>query len=797
MQETDVTMVRETDDGRAEKKRSVMQKQRIAAFAMAFCILFLGVAIAVANHLVAIYYIHDEYIDVNGQIQSDRYTVKREDGSYKMFNRDGKLMEVATEYSYQSTSDKVWYYVYIAETSGNQYMINSATGEYEMYAMVDYDEGLGEALSDTSKTKRVMMFPRVSQNETYSIRVSNEYGSYELYRQNMLDLEGTSGKKYTTEVKIRGAEDSQATYDSTLFASLCVSCGYTPSIQKLDFKNPDTPRDENGNVQYEAYGLVNLYDENHNLTYAPAVYTIVKGEYDSDGYCSPAYQTVEVNGQKESRVVEYTVKVGYPVLSGGGYYVQLEGRDTVYVVSSQIETTVLQPVEALVMPMAIYPMGVSTYTMIEDFSLTAQSGSESTVIASFSYVDLADREGSILTLEPFDNHLTYMSGYTLDSDRVNKVMELLYKMEFLGCKKLNPTPEDLVKYGFGEDFYRLSFKYDLDIETGNVAEAEEDRNYVETDMLISRASEDGSYYIYSELYDMIVEVDEYYLSFLHWENRDWYNSSFFQNDISYMKEMSFKVNGVSYDFLLDNSLSYAYYDKGDGTGERINLTQGTISGNIYTITKTNKSYNLYHMDLENGETYYDASSGKTYYIGQGDRGDVVVEIVSNNINLQIYQKTAEGNRLMDYVINVQEDAGFTGTLQNKTYTVADNFRRLYTTLLQYSLEGDADLSLFEPDLNTYITEKDPVAEIRYSLEDLASVLNPRFEENLKRDVVIRFYEYPGNERRLLLTIEMLEDGSEPNPANGQGRFYVQSAMLAEFAADLEAFMAGQLVTDPA
>ena len=547
----------------------------------------------------------------------------------------------------------------------------------------------------------------------------------------------------------------------------------------------------------QTYGLVNLYDDNGNLTYAPAVYTIVKGEYDSDGYCSPALQTVEVNGQKETRVVEYTVKVGYPILSGGGYYVQLEGRDTVYIVSSQIENTVLKSVEALVTPMAIYPMGVSTYAMIEDFSLTAQSGSDKTVIAAFSYVDLSMREGSILTLEPYKNLVEFTSGYSLDSDRVTKVMELLYKMEFLGCKKLNPTPADLVEYGFAQDFYRLSFKYNLDIETGKVAATEEEKNYVETDLLISHVTEDGTYYIYAELYDMIVEVDEYYLSFLHWENRDWYNSSFFQNDISYMKEMSFKINGVSYDFLLDNSLSYAYYDKGDGTGERINLTQGTLSGDIYTITKTNKSYNVYRMDFENGETRYDASTGKTYYIGQGDRGSVLVEIASNNINLQIYKKTADGNQLMDYVINVQEDTGFTGILQNKTYTVADNFRRLYTTLLQYSLEGDADLSLFEPDLNTYITENAPVAEIRYSLEDMASVLNPNYEENLTRDVMIRFYEYPGNERRLLLTIEILEDGKEPNPANGHGRFYVQSAMLAEFAEELDAVMAGQLVTDPA
>ena len=791
-------MVGEDNESKTEKQKSVMQKQKIAAFAMAFCILFLGIAIAVANHFVAIYYIHDEYIDASGQRQTDRYTVKRESGSYKMFNRAGDLMEIAQEYSYQSTSDRTWHYVYIAENSGNQYMINSSTGEYELYAVVDYDASAGETLSDTTSSKRVMIFPRISQDETYSIRVSNQYGSYEVYRQNVLKSTSEEGK-YTTEVKIRGTEGSMATYSAELFASLCVSCGYTTCIQKLDFTDPDTPRDENGNVRYSDYGLENIYDENGNLTYAPAVYTIVKGEYDSDGYCSPAVQTVEVNGQKETRQVEYTVKVGYRILSGGGYYVQLDGRDTVYIVNSAIENTVLKPVEALVMPMAVYPMAVNTYMMVYQFSLKSYFEKEETEIASFSYVDIANRNGSILTLEPYENLMTFMSGYKLNSNRVSTVMELLYKMQFLSCKKLNPSVEDdFSKYGFDQSSYRISFKYDISVESETATET----NYIENDLLISQRTEDGTYYVYSKLYDMIVEVDEYYLSFLNWEKHDWYNSSFFQNDISYMKEMSFKINGISYDFLLDNSLSYAYYDKGDGTGERINLSKGTLSGDTYTVTKTNKSYRVYRMDLENGETYYDKDSQKAYYIGQGDKGQILVEISPNNLNLQIYQKTADGNRLIDYVINRMEDTGYTGTPENKTYTAADNFRRLYTTLLQYSIEGDADLSLFEPNLNHYITENSPVAEIRYSLEDMASLFAEPPEEgkepvkNNKRDVVIRFYEYPGNERRLLLTIEMLDEGATPNPANGQGRFYVQSAVLSEFLGELEAFMAAQLVTDP-
>lgn len=804
-QETDVNMICEAGDVRVAK-RSVMKKQRIAAFALALSIVLLGVAIAVANHFVGIYYIHDEYIDENNQKQTERYTVRRENGTYKMFNREGKLMERVAEHSYESTSEGAWYNVYTAETSGNQYMINSVTGEYELYALVDYDASIGETLGGTAVSKRVMIFPHVSQENTYAIRVSNQYGSYELYRQNVLETDSSTGKKYTTIVNIRGTEGTDTTYDSMLFASLCVSCGYPLSTMKLDFSDPATPRDENGNVRYEDYGLKNIYDENGNLTYAPAVYTIVKGEYDSDGYCSPATRTVTVNGEQVERAVEYTVRVGYPILSGGGYYVQLEGRDTVYIVSSAIEDTVLQPIEALVMPLAVYPMSVNTYMMVNDFYLgtlesyvddgSDPSADDLKLIAAFSFVDTSKRDGSILTLVPYDNQLKFLDGYRLDSDRVNHVLERLYRMEFVGCKKLNPTDEDLVTYGLDKNVFYMTFKYDPKITTGG-SNAED---HVKNALLISQRTEQGTHYVYSELYNMIVEVDEYYFSFLNWEQRDWYNPSFFQHDVSYMKEMSFKIGGVTYDFLLDNALSYAYYDKGDGTGERIDLSKGVLSesGETYTVTKTGKSYQVYRMDLKNGKTYRDKASDKCYYIGSGDRGNILVEIAASNINLQVYQKTAQGNKLIDYTITREEDMGASGQMQTKIYTAADNFRRLYTMLLQYSLEGDADLSEFTPDVKTYITQNDAVAEIRYSLEDLASMLNPDvFEENHKREAIIRFYEYPGSERHLFLTIETLAEGAEPDPANGQGRFYVLSTQLSDLSAGLEAFLAGELLADPA
>ena len=788
-----------------EKKPSIMRKQKIVAFALAVAIVFLGVGIAIANRLVAIYHIQDEYIDAAGQMQTDRYTVKRENGVYKMFDRNGKLMEYAAEHSYQSnTEEGVWYNVYIAETSGNQYMINSSTGAYELFAVVDYDDSLGESLGGTVKNKRIMMFPRVGQDNTYSIKVTNEHGTYELYRQNVLNTDASTGKKYTTSVQIRGTEGTLTTYDPTLFASLCVSCGYTLTMQKLYFDDPETPRDEQGNVKYEDYGLENVYDENGKLTYSPTVYTITKAAYDADGHCTPATETVTINGEAVQRTVEYTVKVGYPILSGGGYYVQLDGRDAVYIVSADIANTVLQPVESIVTPTVIYPMTVSTYVMPYNFRLgtikqflnvdedkLTEDGNMS-LIAAFDYKDLEARENSIESSVPYINDLKFMAGYLFDSNSVSAVLERLYSMEFLGCKKLNPTDADFEKYNLTENVYLLTFDYDPAIANGG----SEKENWVNNLLIISQRSEDGTFYIYSYLYDMIVEVDEYYLSFLDWEESHWYNQYFFQNNIAYMKNMSITVGGKSYDFKFDNRFSYAYYDKGDGTGAMIDLTKGrlteTENGYLYTVTKTGKSQNAYLMDFTAGRTYRDATSGKILYKGQGDSGEITVEVSSSSTNMKIFCNDAA----LDYTITVEEDSGYTGTTKTKTYTAMDNFRRLYSKLLWYSIEGDADLTELGSDLKTYVTTHAPVATIQYSLEDMASILNPKHfkDGNNKQSAVIRFYEYPDSETKLLLTIEVLEDeNATPDPAKGEGMFYTLASELEGLGDYLQKLLAGELL----
>ncbi len=782
-----------------EKKSSVMHKQKLLAVALCCCIVFLAIATAVANRLIAVYHLTDEYVsEETGETLKDRYTIKRQNGVYKMFDRDGKLMEI-TEHGYTAAATGIRYEVYVAENSGNQYLINTSTGEAETYAIVDYDSNVGETLGGTVSHKRIMIFPRVGQDNTYSIKVKNQHGEYEFYRQNVESTDKTGGKKYTTVVRIKGTEESLTTYDPTLFASLCVSTGYMLTMQKLDHTDPEAPRREDGSIRLEDYGLADVYDENNQLIYTPAEFTITKANFAADGQCSPS-DTV------------YTVKVGSAILSGGGYYVQLVGRDAVYIVSADIANTVLQPVEALVTPAIIYPMTMSTYVMVYNFRLGSVDQFIGTdedellkddnvkLLSAFSYIDLAKREGSIFSSVPYwlTNENSIVSGYKFNNDNVSTVLGNLYQMQFVSCVSLHPTEdEDFKKYGLDENVFIMSFDYDPDVAQGGSAE----EYWIPNMLIISQLTEQGTYYVYSFLYDMIVEVDQYYLSFLEWDKGAWYNQYIFQNNISYMKEISFSMGGKTYDFTLDNRYTYVYYDKGDGTGTLVDLAKGTLTENgdgtyTYKITKTGKQYKAYMMDLTAGKTYRD-SSGSIVYKGRGDNGDVLVAMSEISTNLHIYcaqHEGANGDHRVDYTI---EDSFLNdkGVMETDTYTSLDNFRRLYAQLLWYSIDGTVNEKALGSDVKTYVSTHAPTAEIRYSLEDMASIMNPEnYSKNNTSDVILRFYQYEGSDWKMLLTIEVLSSpDATPDPTKAEGLFYVLTDGIENLMQGVEDYLAGKLL----
>ena len=144
--------------------------------------------------------------------------------------------------------------------------------------------------------------------------------------------------------------------------------------------------------------------------------------------------------------------------------------------------------------------------------------------------------------------------------------------------------------------------------SGNVDE-NGDKLYATNELFISQKTPQGTYYVAAVPFNMIVEVDQYYLSFLEWDYMKWYSEAFIFHNVAYVRDIKFEFNGEAFnlptdktfDFDLDNSLSYAYYVNEKGEFKGINLSEGKvyIEGDKKVYKVGNKSYDIVaEVDLD-------------------------------------------------------------------------------------------------------------------------------------------------------------------------------------------------------
>lgn len=565
--------------------KSSYKKQKIAIAVLSLVTLVLIGVLVLVKYGVSVYRIEDKWT-IDGVEYTENYYIKKKDGVYGLYDKDGNLMEInsLSTYNMSSGSDTP-YVVYIAKASGNQYLIDSSTGNCQPYAVVDYggDEQLGFR-------DRILMYPQITSSYVFSIEVTNEYGSYKFYR----DKNGN--------VKLEGFEDSPANYDYTQFISLCDACGYTITLERLDMKSEDSAvaRLPDGSVDYAAYGLADVY-ENGELVYSPTVFTIVKANYNA---------TTGTYSESETR---YTVKVGKSLLSQTGYYMQLVGRDTIYIGDTVVEDTVLQPIESMMVPTVVHSTTINTYLMLQNFQLGRIPGAiqdfepenpdqAGTPIVSFSYQELDDRLSTIFTVSPYVSHLDIMEGYPLHDNNVSHMLQLLYQIQDAKCIKLGLDTAELAKYGLDKDVFYMVYDSPATDSDGNQI------GYYDNAVLISQKTKNNTYYVASFVSDMILEVDAAYLTFLEWDESDWYHESFFQYDISYVPNFGIQIGDKSYNFTISNLLSYGYYESAEGKILRVDLTKGNSvrqdSQGRWIYTDTNGiDYDLRVFDFSKGDLY--------------------------------------------------------------------------------------------------------------------------------------------------------------------------------------------------
>ena len=576
------------------KKNSLRTQKRAIAVLIALSVV-LAVAFGVVSFIVDIY----EYEDFDGI----EYTIKKKKGEYGLY-KDGVICDINDDGYYMTDL-------------GTQLSVDPKTGEYEIYAVVDTT-----GTEVVGVNQRVLMFKQLTYDQSSTKDASKVIKRIEVHNQNG-KIVVNRGDNNRFEVE---GHPTAVLVDES-FAKLSVGVGYTISMQRLE--NPVRLAD--GSIDYSEYGLapekrVKLDEEGNEVVDDkgnPITYDYV-----------PTWYTVTTMTNEA-----YTVTLGDATVSGAGYYARYEGRDTIYILSSiNLDDAVLKPVEALIAPMMVYPMTMNTYFQVTNFTyrsdidhvgIYAQLVKElvgldlstvkpdengeytaeveakleeaskkidemkdedfakmydrifkenSRVVTEFSYLDLKDRTDTLYSTLPYQMASDYMEGYLPNSDNIGAVLQKLYSMSFGGVAVLGPTDEELEAYGVSEPAHDFSFIY-------TDAEGQEWGNH----FVVSEQNEDGSYYGYSELYDMIVIIPESQATYLEWEMIDWYEREYFMFNIAHVKEIKLEGGGILNPivFTLDNSASDQ--SKGMNSDKLVVYANGKKMDYNLTVTKPSGS----------------------------------------------------------------------------------------------------------------------------------------------------------------------------------------------------------------
>ncbi len=265
-----------------------------------------------------------------------------------------------------------------------------------------------------------------------------------------------------------------APYNKELFSSLVVSAGQPLSIERISMDCEDMSE----------YGLA---DEQ-----SPAWYTLTTRDGET-----------------------HTVYIGDAIPSGAGYYARYEGRNAVYVLGSDIGNTVLMPLENMITPTLTLPMNQNDYFTIKNFSVI--QGQDVNVMITY----LNEEEKAALAATNA-YYMIYPSGYAVHATNYSTVVEVLNNFTGNSTLVYNPAEGDMKEYGLLEPAYTIYYEY----------------QGIEQYVVFSAKNDNGKYYAYTPLFDLITEVDEAQASWLEWDLIKWVDTPIFMmniNDVASIK----------------------------------------------------------------------------------------------------------------------------------------------------------------------------------------------------------------------------------------------------------------------
>lgn len=733
---------------RGRRRRSAMrlQKTAVAVLALLLVVLIIGYEVAefYVNRII--------YTDVDGT----KYYVKTKKNAdkkleYVLCDDDGFTLEITPD-GYYSTA------------IGTLVSVDAETGSYKTIALVDTEEN--EEYDE--KNSRFMIFKYIESDDIKSIEVANSNGTYTVKR--------ASGDVMT----IVGLETKKKS--DMFLAYLYVQCGYTLARRKIS----DPIKDANGN--YTEYGLADEVRKDQNgeeYEYSPIKYTITDMSDNS-----------------------FTVYIGDETADGTAYYVRLEGRDAVYTMaytlaaetleslqtaySSVLETAdeiknlLSEPVERFIDPSLTATMSSSDYINVSGFVTYDWTGLDSSEwsgknastlikesvgrVVGFTYQDLEERLGT--KSESTSYKTDYPSSFTVNPNRASGALEYIYRMKYKRVADASPTSEDKKAYGLDRPAYAISFTF----------------NKQAHKIYVSPLSADGTYYVYSDYSDIIVEVARANMLFVEWDLNDWMDDNYYSVPIAWVKKITVEQAGEKITFVLDNSASDSYtnptYSESVGeektvSAEKMVMTaydsHGKRMDGITSYVLTDVNGNTWTVNESKIRVSY-ASDSSSQYTGFSKVNNALGDEVTVYSGT-VYGKNGESLTVDANSITVTDEKGETNVYLR--YGV-DNFKNFYIGLLYGTVEGNAKKD--SPAISDEKLEQiasDPESDV-FAKITVTSTDDTDASRRREVETVYRFYSY--SERRALITI----DGKNTNS-------YVLKSYVSKLVGDAQKAVAGEKI----
>ena len=622
------------------KRRSALKRQRLLILVLLIVVGLLG-----GTFGVVYYYTSRNLVTLNGEPLTDadgtRYYAKQIDGVWTVVNEDGEPC--------RTTDDSNEYSTVYRTADGALIEIDHTTGAATVIAIVDTEGDEDREYNSATNSFDILMYPLLEREQIGSIRVVNEEGEFAFLQlrvctdkdclhsftyneaaENKLACPKCGAATTRTGFQLEGFPAHE--YDENLFSTLVISTGYTSTYMKLD-------REKVQQYGYGEYGLpANAADAKN--------YFVIT---DTDG--------------KSQKVI-----LGNAVVSGTGYYAMREGHPDVYILKEMEETdysytlskALLSPVEAYVTPTVMDTMGSTDYFDVSDFELNAVANlteemlkdpdldidSLITNIVKFSYLPIELRKVSFGSTTPYDGSVKY-EGFSVSDYMIDDCLQNLMDLAPLRTVKLFSEEENKDQKGLF--YFAREYGVAFCMEYTHNLERDAKKNYKPTkwvDQLIwiSPLSEDGTYFLYNEAYQMIVEVERTYLEFLQWDTFTWVEGDVFDGGITFMEKLEIIIPGAEHlVFELDNSESLIGWEEEGASSIPVNKLKVWANGKALSPEQL-KQFKLFYQTLiysslsgsascseEQQQAFRDAAKNVAggYATADGQQAQIVLNITYN------------------------------------------------------------------------------------------------------------------------------------------------------------------------